>query len=329
MSLRLAACLALSAAAAGAAGAQTASGPSVDDAPDTVRTSNPDPVVLSPEPQQQEAQRPVGDPVRPTATKAPDEPLWELRLGGTGLYASAYPGSSEMKTNGVVAPLFIYRGDRIRFGEFGVARAIAAETQKLQLDVSLDAAYSAKNPKARAGMPDIDYLFQVGPQLVYRFFDTGWTTDGRTEVTGFLPVRGVAASDFSSIHHVGLLAEPSIMYRRQLPGDLRTSLNAQFVVSIADEGVMDYWYQVDPQYATPARPAYDGKGGYLSSAIRLWWTHEFSKDFELYLTYHGRYFGGSANDKSPLLEEKFTHAVSVSFVWKMLKSKARAKNGDM
>ncbi|MEP7209298.1 MAG: MipA/OmpV family protein [Alphaproteobacteria bacterium] len=257
------------------------------------------------------------------------EPLWEVRVGGTALYGPVYPGASQNKVNGVGAPLLIYRGDRIRFGEYGVARAIAAENSKFELDVSLDAVYAARDAKARTGMPDLDYLFQVGPQAVWRISDSGWTANGRTEITAFLPVRGVAASDFKSIEHIGWLAEPAIMYRRIYPGDLRTSWNAKLFVSVADEGLMDYWYGVGPAFATPARPAYEAKGGYLSTALNVSWTKELTRDFQIYLTYQGRLLSGSANERSPLLQENFTNAVSVSFVWKILKSKRPARNDAM
>lgn len=259
----------------------------------------------------------------------PDEPLWELRIGASALHGPVYPGASQTKTNGVGAPLFIYRGDRVRFGEYGVARAIAAENKTFQLDLSVDAAYAAEDAEARIGMPDLDYLFQVGPQVVANLYDTGWTADGRTEVKAFLPVRGVAATDFSHIEHAGVLMEPGIMFRRQYPGQLRTSWNARLFASVADENLMDYWYSVDPQYALTDRPAYDAEGGYLSTAINVSWTKELTENFQVFLTYQGRYFGGAANADSPLLQEDFTHAVSFSFVWKAFKSKRPAKNDDM
>jgi outer membrane scaffolding protein for murein synthesis (MipA/OmpV family) len=257
------------------------------------------------------------------------DPLWEVRVGGTGLYGPVYPGASENKINGVGAPLLIYRGDRIRFGEYGVARAIAAETKKLELDVSLDAVYAARDAKARAGMPDLDYLFQVGPQAVWHIADTGWTANGRSELTAFLPVRGVAASDFKSIEHVGWLAEPAIAYHRVYAGDLRTTWTAKVFVSLADEGLMDYWYGVAPAFATPTRPAYEAKGGYLSTAVNLSWSRELTRDFQIYLTYQGRLLSGSANSRSPLLQEDFTNAVSFSFVWKILKSKRPTRNDSI
>lgn len=261
---------------------------------------------------------------------APDEPLWEVRLGGTGLQGPVYPGASETKLNGVVAPLFIYRGDRFRVGEYGVARAIASESKSFELDLSLDAAYSASDAEAREGMPDLDYLFQIGPQAIWHAMDTGWTEAGeRRQLSVFLPVRGVAASDFSYIEHAGWLAEPAITYRSQKSGELRSSWSATLFASFADEQLMDRLYGVAPQFATLDRPAYVAEGGYLSTGARVSWTRELNDDFQVFLTWQGRTFSGSANEDSPLLQEDFTNAVSVSFVWKLFKSQRPARNSDM
>ncbi len=260
---------------------------------------------------------------------APDEPLWEVRLGATALHGPVYPGASETKLNGVGAPLFIYRGDRFRIGEYGVARAIASETKSFQLDISVDAAYSASDAEAREGMPDLDYLFQIGPQAVWHAMDTGWTEEGRKQLSFFLPVRGVAASDFTYIEHAGWLAEPAITYRSQKAGDLRSSWSATLFASFADEQLMDRLYGVAPAFATIDRPVYSADGGYLSTGARVSWMREFTEDFQVFLTWQGRAFSGSANEDSPLLQEDFTSAVSVSFVWKMLKSQRPAKNSDM
>lgn len=262
--------------------------------------------------------------------RAPDEPLWEVRLGGTALQGPVYPGASEEKLNGVVAPLFIYRGDRFRIGEYGVARAIASESKSFEFDISVDAAYSASDAEARVGMPDLDYLFQIGPQAVWHLMDTGWTdASERQQLSVFLPVRGVAQSDFTYIEHAGWLAEPAITYRSQKAAGLRTSWSATLFTSFADEELMDRLYGVAPQYATALRPAYTADGGYMSTGVRLSWMREFTEDFQVFLTYQGRHFGGSANEDSPLLQEDFTNAVSVSFVWKMFKSQRPAKNSDM
>ncbi len=260
---------------------------------------------------------------------APEEPLWELRLGASALYGPAYPGSSEMMLNGVGAPLFVYRGERIRFGEYGAARAIAVADSRFEIDLSFDAAYSAEDAEARAGMPELDYLFQIGPQALWRVSDTGWTPEGRTEITAFLPARAVAATDFKSIDHAGWLVEPSIMYRRQYNEELRHSWSMQLFASFADESLMDYWYGVAPQYATISRQAHEADGGYLATGFKASWARELTDDLQVFLTYQGRVFNGSANRDSALLEEDVTHAFSFSLVWKALKSRRSARNDDM
>lgn len=261
----------------------------------------------------------------------PDEPLWEVRIGGTGLYGPDYPGASDSSANGVVAPLVIYRGEKVRFGEYGVARAIAAENKRFELDLSVDAVYSANSTDggAREGMPDLDYLLQIGPQLVVNFKDTGWTSEGRKSLKLRSPVRAVAATDFKGIDHVGYIAEPQLVYQRKYGGDLRSGWSTTLFATFADEGLNDYWYGVGPQFVTAERDYHDGKAGYVSTGFRASWTRELTDDFQVFLTYQGRSFSGAANEDSPLLQEDFTHAASVSFVWKAFKSKRAARNDEM
>jgi hypothetical protein len=38
---------------------------------------------------------------------------------------------------------------------------------------------------------------------------------------------------------------------------------------------------------------------------------------------------GSANERSPLMQEDFTNAISFSFVWKILKSKRPARTDSI
>lgn len=265
----------------------------------------------------------------PVSSHAPQESLWELRLGGTGLHAPDYPGADEESFNWAIAPIFIYRGDRIRFGEYGMARAIATETKRFELDLSLDAAYKAEDSDARAGMPGLDYLLQIGPQAIVNFKDTGWTADGRTEVKLRVPVRGVAATDFKSIEHAGWLAEPTLSYRHRWPGESRMGYTVSAFATFADEQLSDYYYGVAPQYAIAGRPAYQADGGYLGAGVNVSATREITPGFQLYLTWQGRTFEGAANQGSPLHRADYTSAVSISFVWKALRSKRPARNDDM
>jgi hypothetical protein len=104
----------------------------------------------------------------PGPEAAPGLPLWEIALGATGLYGPDCPASDEYHPNGLAAPLFIYRGAILQLGERDIARVVAVDRGRFRLDFSLDASYRAGSDDndARAGMPDLDYLGEVGPQLV-------------------------------------------------------------------------------------------------------------------------------------------------------------------
>ena len=265
---------------------------------------------------------------------APTLPLWELRLGASALYAPDYPGADQSHVNFVGAPIFIYRGDRIRIGSeddpTSIARAVAVEQPLFELDLSVDAAFGADSDEndARAGMPDLETQLEIGPQLTVNIHDTGWTDEGRRRLRFLLPVRFVAATDFSDIEELGYVIQPTLTYRRQWPGSPRTSFSTTFAAVWASEGVQDYYYEVDPAFATLSRPAYDAQEGYLGTHMQISGRREIRPNIHAFLTYRLRNMSGAANDDSPLHLADTTHALSVSVVWTAFSSSRPARNGD-
>ena len=263
----------------------------------------------------------------------PDLPLWELRLGGSALYAPDYPGAEDYQTRGIGAPIFIYRGERLRIGgddPTAIARAIAVDEPRFEFDLSLNAAYPAdsEDGEAREGMTDLDTQLEIGPQATFNLFDTGWTEEGRKRLRFLLPVRAVGATDFSDFEELGYTVQPTLTWRRQYPGDRQTSYSASLTAVWASEGVQDYYYEVEPEFATPTRAAYDAEGGYLGTHINISGRREIRPNLHLFLTYQARYLGGAVNEDSPLLREDLTHAVSFSFVWTALSSSRPARDRE-
>lgn len=264
---------------------------------------------------------------------ADPQPLWELRVGASGLYAPDYPGSDQYHLRGVGAPLFIYRGERIRIGgdePNAVARAIAVKERTFELDLSVDAAYGADSSEndARAGMPDLDTQLEIGPQLTINLQDTGWTDEGRRRLRLLLPIRHVGATDFKNYEELGFIFQPALTYRRQFPGERMMSFSTTFALTFATEGVHEYYYEVDPAFATPSRPAYEAEGGYLGAHLQFSGRAEIFKDTHLFVTYRMRSLDGAANQASPLHRENLTHALSLSLVWTALRSSQSARERD-
>lgn len=286
----------------------------------------------------QEREIPIPDPAAQSADAQSDSgrdqlPLWELRLGASGLAAPDYPGSDHYQIRGVGAPLFVYRGERIRIGgdePNAAARAIAIQQRTFELDLSVDAAYGADSSEndARAGMPDLDTQLEIGPQLTINLQDTGWTHEGRRRLRLLLPVRHVGATDFKNYEELGYIFQPALTYRRQFPGERTMSFSTTFALTFASEGVQDYYYQVDPAFATPVRPAYDADGGYLGAHLQFSGRTEIFENTHLFVTYRMRSLDGAANQESPLHRENLTHALSLSLVWTAMRSNRPARDRD-
>jgi MipA family protein len=258
-------------------------------------------------------------------------PLWELRLGGSALYAPDYPGADQYHVRGIGAPIFIYRGERLRIGgdePNSIARAIAVSEDRFELDLSVDANYGADDNDARAGMADLETQLEIGPQLTINIADTGWTERGRSRLRVLLPVRAVGATDFSHWEDLGYLFQPTLTFRRQWPGKLRMGFTSTLAAVWASEGVQDYYYGVDAPEATVDRPAYQAEGGYLGTHLQISARREFQPGLNVFLTYRVRSLAGAANADSPLHRDDVTQALSISAVWTAFRSNRAARDGD-
>ena len=136
----------------------------------------------------------------------------------------------------------------------------------MSLNISLWAtvpAYS-EHDEARAGMPNLDALVQLGPSLDFHL----WRSDGdRMQLDLRLPAR-VALTVASPPRDVGWIAAPhlnlDIRHIGAAPGwDLGILAGPLF----AAQRYNQYFYSVPPAYATAQRPAYDAPGGYAGAEI--------------------------------------------------------------
>jgi hypothetical protein len=95
--------------------------------------------------------------------------LWEFGAGGGAFYNPKYPASSEGRVFGLVLPFVVYRGETFRIGDGGGARAIIIENETFEIDFSFDAALpsDSEDNSARIGMPELDFLGEIGPQMIF------------------------------------------------------------------------------------------------------------------------------------------------------------------
>lgn len=262
-------------------------------------------------------------PGRPSA--AEEKPLWEVGAGVAALSFPAYRGADQRSNFLLPVPYFTYHGKIFKADRHGL-RGELFDSDRLELTVSaaLSPPASSDDIAARAGMPDLQASFEIGPQLdvtLWRTADrarflklllplrTAYTLEGSPQDIGwvFHPKLNVDITDLPRLPgwNLGLLAGPLFGDRRQHA----------------------YYYSVAPQYATAARPAFDAGAGYagmqylasLSRRYRDFWVGAFVRYDNL---------AGAAFEASPLVRSKDYFAGGLAISWILGESKTRVAVDD-
>jgi outer membrane protein len=264
----------------------------------------------------------------PATGRAELRPLWEVGIGPVGLYLPDYRGSDQGRGYLYPFPYFAYRGEYFKVDREGI-RGIFFESDRVELDVSLYGTppVDSKQNRARQGMPDLDATIEVGPVL-----DITLARDRKIDYTYRLrlrlPARAVVATDLSHAQFIGWTFYPHLnldLRPEFLGGRWNVGFNAGPVY--ASQKYNEYFYGVAPQFATPARPAFDARAGYsgvaflasLSRRIQSFWVGAYVR----YDTLQGAVF-----DDSPLVKRNTSLAAGLAIAWVFLESDKKVETPD-
>jgi outer membrane scaffolding protein for murein synthesis (MipA/OmpV family) len=249
------------------------------------------------------------------AARADQLPLWELGAGVSALDFPDYRGSDERSALVLPFPYLIYRGDVLRLDREGL-RGLLIESERVELDISANATIPVDSDenRARAGMPDLDPTFEIGPSLNLTLF--GRRTQ-KVEVQLRLPVRAAVATDFSHFTGEGFVFEPRLnldLRLREAGMGWRLGIGAGPV--FVTEDYAQYFYSVPPQFATATRPAFEATGGYAGTQLtasvswrgRSLWAGAFVRQ---------DWLDGASFADSPLVksDHAFAAGVAVAYVF--------------
>ena len=253
----------------------------------------------------------------PTARTAP---LWEIGIGGGVLYGADYPAADEQRVRGLGLPYVVYRGDVFRLGDDSLARGLIVDEDFLEIDISVDASFDvdSDNNLARRGMPDLDYLFEVGPQAI---FDLGNVAGGK--VTLGVPARAVFSTDFRQIDYRGVIIDPELSYARPGLFGTRFGFSASLGIAYAQERLQDYFYGVDPEFRIAGRPAHDASGGYLGTNLTIGFAFPVSERLVVYAGSQLSFHGSAANSESPLYRDRFNWSIGSGLTLSLYESETR------
>jgi outer membrane scaffolding protein for murein synthesis (MipA/OmpV family) len=260
-----------------------------------------------------------------TSAHADRYPLWEAGAGAAVINLPDYRGSDEQQTYVLPIPYVIYRGERLKIDRQRV-RGLLFATELAELDLSVNGSVPVKSRdnRAREGMPDLDPTIEIGPSLSVALYRSATK---RMSVELRLPLRAVIATDFGSAHHSGWLFHPHINV--DLKGVIATGWNLGMFAGplFGSERYHDYFYGVAPAFATPARPAYDAKGGYsgaqfitgVSKRFQNYWFGAFVKADSVH---------GASFVDSPLVKRKFAVSGGIAVAWVFARSSELVESAD-
>jgi len=218
-------------------------------------------------------------------------PLWEAGAGATWLRLPDYRGSEQSRGHVLPVPWFVYRGEWLRADREGV-RARLFDTDRVDLEISINGSVPVRSDRnrARSGMPDLKPTLEMGPVLNINLWRNGASRDASPAKLDLrLPVRvGVTVQD-GRLRDVGLISTPNLNLDLKLPlhapAGQRWNVGLQVGALAGDRRHHAYFYDVDPQYATTARPVYRAAGGAagwqalvgVSRRFGPWWVGGFAK----------------------------------------------------
>lgn len=250
-------------------------------------------------------------------------PRWEVGVGAGFFRGYDYPASNDQNRRMIALPFFIYRTRSIRFGGGGI-RAVAIENPRVKLDLSVGGSLNASSSGdgVREGMPDLDFLFEIGPQLEVRLLDEVIDERSRLQSRFTSELRAVFVTDFKSVDQQGLVAEAGFDINLRNVRGTGIDVGAGISLTYANEKLQDYFYEVQPEFVTAERAAFDAKGGYLETKVSVGLGVRPRHNVAIFLGAFTGLYKGAENEDSPLFETDTQTGFALGVVWTIKRSRS-------
>ncbi len=247
-----------------------------------------------------------------------NEAKLEIGIGAFAMHLPQYLGSDQTDSYVVPLPYVYYLDDDFKIDRNQFTGKLWQDNHfYLDLSASGGVKVNSGDNTAREDMPDLDWVFELGPSIKYYF--SGDPQQG-SYFYAELFTRKATATDFSSFTNVGWRYGPSVTYQKlfssvlinQGRGELEFTTRAN--VNFSDSRYINYYYGVTPQYQKLARQPYQSGGGYAGSDISIgltykvndWWLGGFARYY---------YLSGAEYDASPLVKQQSNWSLGFGVAW--------------
>lgn len=189
------------------------------------------------------------------ADTTPDK-KWDLGVGLGSVYGPDYRGSDEYRNFSSVIPYVVYHGTFIKTDREGVkAEFFSSDNINFSLSASAYISPNSDENKRRENMPTLGSTIELGPSVNIRLSGSDLTHGWHIQ----LPWRAVFAVGGSRNQMIGSVIQPQLVYLNSFSS---WSLRYRTGVMFGSNDYHDYYYSVEPQYATTARREFNARSGY-------------------------------------------------------------------
>lgn len=251
------------------------------------------------------------------------KPKVEAGLAAAGIYSPAYPGSSVSSDRFFAAPWVIYRGENVNVKDGGVnLKAYDSDLVTVDLGISFSLNADSSITPVRDGMPDLDYLLELGPRVNVWLYDEYRESGYRNRLNWKTSYRQAMSLDFKrlALHGRGPVFDTELDYRWDSNAASDLSILASVGALWVGNKLSDYIYAVEPQYVTEDREAYDAQAGFLGIDLSLGILVRPVKNMSVYFGLGVDLYDGSRNDQSPLFEKERGSSVLLGVAYTLYES---------
>lgn len=220
---------------------------------------------------------------------------------GLGVFDyNLYPGAIKTRQLTLPVPYFTYRSNRLEIDR-GI-KSFLYNSEEIVIDISADFGLPVDSDEtlARKGMPDLDFMLQLGPSIEFLLNDRKKSYfDVRFEI----PVRAAIAIDFSALKHIGYIVEPRFSFNRRRLAKTGVSQKVTLGLKFSTQDFHAYYYDVSSRFVTADRLVFDSSGGFGGAFAKYRISYR-TDDFIYWLFLRYQSLRGSAFENSPLVLEK-------------------------
>ena len=262
-------------------------------------------------------------PMVASAEEVLRDPLWEAGFVTAAFSGPSYPAADDETAAAFLSPYIIYRGDVFSVGDEGALRALAFANDTLELDLSLGASLPAnsEDDADREGMEDLDFLFEIGPQLIWH---AGQNTFKNWQGIFDIKLRARSVISLADFDSRGYLFEPSFVYELKSKTRRNLSWQADVEMLFGNDRLNRYFYQVGDMAATDTRRQYDAEAGYMGTEIGFGLSYPVNDNLRLFVGGNVELYDGAANQDSPLFKQDVGYSGGMVLVYTFFESQAKA-----